>query len=334
MRSAIAILVVFVLPATCAIASPPVGLVGDPLDRAARQAEPAVYEIEAIYRPKSERPVAGLAFSVSPSGYLLTANHVVRNDERIPVRIVVRQSGTDAPRAWEGRVVKNDPDNDVALVRIGARGAPALVLGNRGGGSVAAFVHENEGLVVRKGPVGSTGPVGPPVNGILTRIGVEIQGGESGGPVIGGDGRVQGMVVAYGSSSGRGLMKTTPALESLLRRSGVKNTEGAPATSFRRGMAALGRLDAPDAERQFTAARDAYPDHPTVQTALDETRRLAGADFRLGGAERNRDLLVASSVISAAAALGFGWALAVRRPRRTTLESTTEEVAHEDRDTS
>lgn len=302
--------------ASGAAAAAPVGVVGDPLDRAAWVAEPAVYEIEAIYPPGDDtRRRKGLAFGVSTTGHLLAANHVIANNARRAARIVVRRPGTSAV-TWSARVVKTDPDNDIALLRIDEPGAPALLLDARVGGGVATFGLGNDGLVVRKGSVGATGPVGPPVDGVVTRVEVDIQRGDSGAPVVGENGRVQGMVTGFFDGTDSGFMKAAPALETFVRNAGVKNAEGAPTVAFRRGVAALGRLDADDAHAWFRKARAAYPNHPTVDGALADARVLAASGFRMEDVPRDQGFLVMAAVVFGAIAVCFGGALVSRRPRR------------------
>lgn len=313
MRAVPLVVAVMMLTSGAAVAAP-IGVVGDPLDRAAWVAEPAVYEIEAIYPPESDT-MKGLAFGVSTTGHLLATNHLIRDDGRRASRIVVRRPGSSAP-TWVARVVRSDPDNDLALLKIEERGAPGLLLDTRVGGGVVAFGHGSDGLVVRKGSVGSTRPVGPPVDGVVTRVEVNIHPGDSGAPVVGRNGRVQGMVTGYFDGTDAGFMKAAPALEAFVRNAGVKNAEGTPTVAFRRGVSALGHLDAEDAQAWFREVRAAYPDHPTVDAALADARLVAASGFRVGDAPRNQGFLAMAAVIFGALAVCCGAALMSHRTRR------------------
>lgn len=297
-----------------AAAAAPIGVVGDPLDRAALAAAPAVYTLEAIF-PAGDDPVQGLAFAVSGSGHLLATNHVIESGGTRATRVLVRRAGTSAP-TWVAQVVTTDADNDLALLKIAEAGAPALLLDTHIGGGVAAFGLEGDGLVVRKGSVGSTGPVGPPVNGIVTRVGVDIQEGDSGAPAVGENGRVQGMMQGYFKDQDLGFMKAAPTLEAFVRNAGVTNAEGATTVAFRHGISALSRLDAGDAEAWFREVRAAYPNHPTVDAALVDSHRLAASGFRAQNAPRDEGLLAMTAVIFGVAALWCGGALLARRPRQ------------------
>jgi serine protease Do len=55
--------------------------------------------------------VSGTGFFVSPDGYVLTAHHVVAGARQVALR-------TPSGEIWQARVVKTDPENDIALLRV------------------------------------------------------------------------------------------------------------------------------------------------------------------------------------------------------------------------
>lgn len=72
-----------------------------------------------------ETPIAGQAsgFIVSPDGYILTNSHVVKDASEI---IVALNDGTEYP----AKLIGQDPNTDIAIVKIEAKNLPYLVLGN------------------------------------------------------------------------------------------------------------------------------------------------------------------------------------------------------------
>src|SRR4051794_28468714 len=80
----------------------------DVVDRAG----PAVVRVETPADPARRRPGgSGSGVIISPDGFVLTNSHVVQGEH------VVRLVLTDA-RAVEARVLGDDPDTDLALLRI------------------------------------------------------------------------------------------------------------------------------------------------------------------------------------------------------------------------
>jgi Trypsin-like peptidase domain len=303
-------------------------ITGDHLDRAAWTAQGSVYLIEADHGGGGVSQ--GLAFAVSPSGHLLTTLHVVEKGGT-PARRVLVRAARGQGESFVARVVRVDANSDIALVRIPARGVPALMM-EVGGGPVVAFGRDGPADIT-KGRVGGTGQARAPVNRIVTNLRLPVGKGESGGPVVGPDGRVRGMVLGYFRESRNGFMEPTPALRAMLRSAGVANREGDAAAAFRRGSEALERFDLAGAEAGFRAARAAYPAHPLVDEGLAAVTRLSTAGFRADGAPRSEGLLAAAAVVLGVFALAAVAALLAWRPRPT-LEAPIEEVRDEDRDTA
>src|SRR6266571_4656320 len=73
-------------------------------------------------RPQVEQG-SGSGFIVSPDGYILTNNHVVAGADKVTVRLYDK-------REFTARVVGTDPNTDVAVIKIDARGLPTVAFGN------------------------------------------------------------------------------------------------------------------------------------------------------------------------------------------------------------
>ena len=126
------------------------------------------------------------------SSYVLTANHVVvlsidHGDYGVRVH-----TGT---KIWHGRIVKTDADNDLALIRVSHRIAPALWQRP----SYAPPLVGDE-LLLAGSPLGYEGSI---TTGVVGRVAPEeIQTdaaaypGISGGPAVDEDGRVVGVLVS------------------------------------------------------------------------------------------------------------------------------------------
>lgn len=149
----------------------------------------------------------GLAFVIDPSGYLLTARHVIENADyiesvRFPSRGAVYESV---------QVVYTDVERDLALLEIKTDEAlPSLSVASwsrRAGGPaqrdpIVVFkldgdkdVDEGQRLVAHNGAVSELSiyndTAGP---GAFLGVTVDVQKGQSGGPVLDRHGRVLGVV--------------------------------------------------------------------------------------------------------------------------------------------
>jgi serine protease Do len=174
-------------------------------------------------RPKQPRRSVsqGSGFVFAASGettYVLTNSHVVEDAEAIRVKF---QDG----REYDARVQGSDPRSDVAVLKIAARGLPALKWGD------SARLEVGEWVVAMGNPFGLSNTL---TTGVVsakgrTSLGINdyedfiqtdaaINPGNSGGPLLNLDGEVVGMNTAIFSRSG-GYMGVGFAIPSNLARS-------------------------------------------------------------------------------------------------------------------
>jgi S1-C subfamily serine protease len=137
---------------------------------------------------------------VAAPGLVVTNAHVVAGE----TDTTVTPAGSDS--SLDATAVHFDPTNDLALLRVGGMDdaplsfAPAVRSGTTG--AVLGY-PENGPLTVTPARVGATGPVitqdsygRGPVTRQLTALRGEVRSGNSGGPLVDGDGRVMGTVFA------------------------------------------------------------------------------------------------------------------------------------------
>ena len=154
----------------------------------ARQVSPAVVTV-------AREDGSGSGFILRADGIILTNAHVVGE-----ARIV--QVGLADGRQLEGRVLGGDPSVDVAVVRVNARGLPAVVLGDADRlevGQTAIAIGNPLGLerTVTSGVVSAVNrnPRGFGLDGLI-QTDAAISPGNSGGPLLDSNGRVIGINTA------------------------------------------------------------------------------------------------------------------------------------------
>jgi S1-C subfamily serine protease len=137
---------------------------------------------------------------VAAPGLVVTNAHVVAGESDT----TVTPAGSDT--ALDATPVHYDPTNDLALLRVSGIGAgPLSLAGVAESGTPGAVIGypENGPLTITPARVGATGPVitqdsygRGPVTRQLTALRGEVHSGNSGGPLVDGNGRVLGTVFA------------------------------------------------------------------------------------------------------------------------------------------
>ena len=186
--------------------------------------------------------------NLSGSGFVVAEDRIVTNAH---VVAGVTEPIVEAPGqpALAGRVVAFDRENDLALIAVSGLLTPPLALADAAAGSDVAVAGYPFGgpLELRPAQVMSIAPITIQESGrtstreIMT-IAADVDHGNSGGPVLTGQGAVGGVVFAKSDSVenvGYAIPLSTlePLAERMLRRSRHRSTRGrAP------GSAALSRL--------------------------------------------------------------------------------------------
>jgi Do/DeqQ family serine protease len=144
----------------------------------------------------------GSGVIVSPSGYILTNNHVVEGADEIEVIL------TDSRRA-RAKIIGTDPDTDLALLKIDLDKLPVIVLGNSDalqvGDQVLAIGNPfGVGQTVTGGIVSALGRNQLGINTFENFIQTDaaINPGNSGGALVDVQGNLMGINTAIYSRSG------------------------------------------------------------------------------------------------------------------------------------
>jgi len=144
----------------------------------------------------------GSGVIVSASGYILTNNHVVEAADEIEVAL------PDGKKLL-AKVVGNDPETDLAVLRVSAEALPAITFGSsevlRVGDVVLAIGNPfGVGLTVTSGIVSALGRSGLQINTFENFIQTDaaINPGNSGGALIDARGNLVGINTAIYSRSG------------------------------------------------------------------------------------------------------------------------------------
>jgi serine protease Do len=158
-------------------------------------------------RPQVEQG-SGSGFIVSGDGYILTNNHVVAGADKVTVKLYDK-------REFTAKVVGTDPNTDVAVIKIDARGLPTVQFGNSDSTRVGEWalaignpLGEAFTFTVTAGIVSAKGRL---LSGLQqTRYAIQdfiqtdaaINPGNSGGPLVNIRGQVIGINSAIASETG------------------------------------------------------------------------------------------------------------------------------------
>lgn len=165
-----------------------------------------LFQFFGMPRESERSPQVGQAsgFIVSEDGLILTNSHVVKEANEITVAL-------NDGREFSGKVIGQDPNTDVALVKIDAKGLPFLTLGN------SDLLEVGQWVIAIGNPLGlqaslTVGVVSAKGRNNLDIVRIEdfiqtdaaINRGNSGGPLLNLNGEVIGINTAIVSNMGLG----------------------------------------------------------------------------------------------------------------------------------
>ena len=303
---------------------------------------PAVVEISASgYGPLQEggptkvsvvgrHRSTGSGVIVDPSGYILTNAHVVANTQRVRVSIAERNGRRGA--AWvEAKIVGQDEETDLALLKVEREGLPALAFGN------SDTLRQGQMVVALGSPMGLKNSM---TMGVLSstqrqlreqdpmtylQTDATINPGNSGGPLVDLDGKLIGIntfiLTQSGGSEGLGFAipsNMAAGIYGQLKANGrVQRGEiGASLQNMTPGLAAglglgqgWGAIITEVAEKSAAAAAglqakdiivsmDGKPIENATQFAMGIFKRRAGEIVTLGVVRNGKEMEIQSAVLA------------------------------------
>ncbi|GBE00630.1 putative periplasmic serine endoprotease DegP-like precursor [bacterium BMS3Bbin06] len=151
---------------------------------------------------KFKESALGSGVIITKDGYILTNNHVVKNADTIKVIL-------NDKREYKGKVIGSDPKTDLAVVKIDAKGLPAIKIGDSDkltAGDMVLAIGNPFGLsqTVTMGIVSAVGRsnVGIADYEDFIQTDAAINPGNSGGALVNSKGELVGINTAIFSTSG------------------------------------------------------------------------------------------------------------------------------------
>lgn len=160
-------------------------------------ASPPSLSASGTTSPRRQAPrvkSSGSGFLITQDGYLMTCHHVICGGGRITVKVGQRQ--------YEARMVRDDADNDLALLKINGHFQPVAFAEERSatlGQEVFTIgfpdpVLQGVSAKFTKGEISSLAGIRDDAR--LYQISVPVQPGNSGGPLLDMNGNVTGVIEA------------------------------------------------------------------------------------------------------------------------------------------
>jgi len=161
-------------------------------------------------QPQSRKESSlGSGFIISEDGYIVTNNHVIKDADQI--KVILHDN-----KEYEATVVGTDPMTDLALIKIDAKNLMALKFGSSSKAEVGSWVVAigspfgleqtvTAGIVSAKGRIIGSGPYDD-----FIQTDASINPGNSGGPLLNLDGEVIGINTAI-TRSGQGIGFAIPS---------------------------------------------------------------------------------------------------------------------------
>jgi S1-C subfamily serine protease len=242
---------------------------------------PAVTFIEVVHgrgdRDKRRRVQgSGSGFLFTPDGYLLTNSHVVQGAEEISVR------QSDDTR-FDADLVGNDPDSDLAVLRIGSPAArPFVEFGDSSRlkvGQVAIAIGNPLGYskTVTAGVVSALGRTLRATSGRLMHDVIQtdaaLNPGNSGGPLVDSAGRVIGVNTAM-----------IPQAQAICFATGINTAKWVIGQLFAHGRVRRAYIGVSGATVPIATRVVRHFNLPS-NTAVHVSERVAGSPAALAGVE-------------------------------------------------
>lgn len=158
---------------------------------------------------------SGTAFCISESGLFITCNHVVEGVKNDAVSVVISPTGKDEKK-YPATVIRRLKDDDIAILKVVLdRKVPALKLGDISelveteqlytfgypfGSALAMDEKSYPSISVNVGRITALRKKGDTLDAI--QLDAQVNPGNSGGPVLDGNGQVVGIVAAGIVASG------------------------------------------------------------------------------------------------------------------------------------